>query len=81
MEDKEVQIGKYKIKVLRDTCISAGSCVAFSPAVFQLDGESKAVVQEGGTDEEATILMAAQACPTSAIVITDVETGEQVWPK
>ncbi len=81
MEDKEVQIGKYKVKVLRDACISAASCVAFSPAVFELDSESKAVVKEGATDEEANILLAAQSCPTSAIVITDAETGEQVWPK
>ena len=81
MEDKEVQIGKYKVKVLRDACISAASCVAFSPAVFELDSESKAVVKEGAADEEANILLAAQSCPTSAIVITDTETGEQIWPK
>ena len=81
MEDKEVQIGKYKVKVIRDACISAASCVAFSPAVFQLDEEAKAVIQEGATDEEANILLAAQSCPTAAIVITDTETGEQVWPK
>jgi ferredoxin len=55
--------------------------VAFSPAVFQLDDEAKAVIQEGATDEEANILLAAQSCPTAAIVITDAETGEQVWPQ
>ena len=81
MEEKEVQIGRYKIKVLRDVCISAASCVAFSPAVFQLDEESKAVVQEGGTDEETNILLAAQSCPTGAIIITDAETGERVCPR
>jgi len=81
MEDKEVQIGRYKVKVLRDICISAASCVAFSPDVFELDDESKAVIKEGATDEEANILLAAQSCPTGAIVITDAETGEQIWPK
>jgi len=68
MEDKEAQIGRYKVKVLRDKCIGAASCVAFSPAVFELDDESKAVIKEGATDEEVNILLAAQSCPTSAIV-------------
>ena len=81
MTDKIVQIGKYKITVLRDACIGAAACVASSPAVFKLDGESKAEIIEGGTDDEANILMAAQVCPTKAIVIVDAETGKQVWPE
>ena len=81
MEDKIIQIGKYKIQVVRDLCIGAASCVAVSPTVFQLDGESKAVVQENGQDEAENILMAAQSCPTNAIIITDTETGKQVWPE
>jgi ferredoxin len=80
MEDKEIQIGKYKIKVLREGCIGAASCIAVSPAVFKLDGENKAVFVDGATDEAENILMAAQSCPTKAIVITDIETGQQVWP-
>jgi ferredoxin len=81
MQDKEIQIGKYKIKVVRNDCIGAASCVAVSPAVFQLDSENKAVVQESATDELNNILTAAQSCPTRAIVITDTETGKQVWPE
>ncbi len=79
--DKEVQIGKYKIKVLRETCISVAACVAVCPKVFKLDDEKKAVVIEDGLDAEQTILSAAQSCPTKAIVITDTETGKQVWPE
>jgi len=78
--DKEVQIGKYKVKVVRSLCIGAASCVAVSPSVFQLDNENKAVVQESGNDVPENILLAAQSCPTKAIVITDTETGKQVWP-
>lgn len=78
--DKEVVIGKYKIKVIRSLCIGAASCVAVSPATFQLDNENKAVVQEGSADVPENILMAAQSCPTKAIVIIDTETGKQVWP-
>lgn len=81
MEDKEVIVGKYKVKVLRDACISAGSCIAVSPAVFQFDEERKAIIPDGASDDEANILMAAQSCPTKAIVIVDNETGQQVWPE
>ena len=79
-EDKEVKVGKYKVKVIRSLCISATSCVAVSPGVFELDSENKAVVLEGADDTPENILMAAQACPTKAIIITDTETGQQVWP-
>jgi ferredoxin len=79
-EDKEVLVGKFKVKVLRSVCISAATCVAVSPNVFELDAERKAIVKAGATDEESNIIMAAQACPTRAIVIVDTETGKQVWP-
>lgn len=78
--DKEVIIGKYKVKVVRDGCIGAASCVAIAAQTFQLDNENKAVIQEGSQDPSETILMAAQSCPTKAIIVIDNETGEQVWP-
>lgn len=79
-EDKIIQIGKYKVQVIRHLCIGAATCVAVSPTTFQLDNENKAVIQEGSSDLAENILMAAQSCPTKAIVVTDTETGQQVWP-
>lgn len=79
-EDKVVQIGKYKIQVIRHLCISAASCIAVSPNVFEFDSENKAIIKEGASDLPENILMAAQSCPTKAIIITDTETGQQVWP-
>lgn len=78
--DKEVQIGKYKIKVIRDLCIGAATCVAVSPPTFELDQENKAVIKVDSADEEANILMAAQSCPVKAIVVIDTTNGQQVWP-
>lgn len=78
--DKEVTIGNYKIKVIRSLCISVAACVAVSPQVFELDAENKAVVKVGSTDVETNILLAAQACPTRAIVIIDATTNQQLWP-
>lgn len=74
------QIGKYKVEVIRDKCISAGSCVAVAPAVFELDEEGIAkVISQDGNDDQ-TKLLAAQSCPTAAIIVTDTSTGEKVWP-
>ncbi|EKD99893.1 MAG: hypothetical protein ACD_22C00142G0004 [uncultured bacterium] len=79
--DTVMKIGKYEVRVLRDLCIGAASCVAVSPQVFVLDGENKAVFAEGASDLPENIVLAAESCPTRAIVIIDIETGEQVWPK
>ena len=76
----ETKIGNYTVSVDRELCIGAGTCVAISPTVFELDAEKKAIFKEGGTTDEATVLMAAQSCPVKAVIIKD-ETGQQVWPK
>ncbi len=78
--DKVFVIGKYKVKVDRNACIGAASCVAVSPGTFQLDNENKAIVLQNSTDSPENIITAAESCPTKAIIITDAETGKQVWP-
>lgn len=68
-----------RIYIDRDLCIGAASCVAIAPGVFALDEENKAtVINEKGADDE-TILLAAQSCPTRAIILFD-EQGNQIYP-
>jgi len=68
-----------KIYVDRNLCIGAASCIAVAPGVFALDEENKAyVVDENGADQEI-ILLAAQSCPTRAIILYD-EDGNQIYP-
>lgn len=68
-----------RIYVDRDLCIGAASCIAVAPGVFALDEENKAIViNEKGADDE-TILLAAQSCPTKAIILFDSE-GKQIYP-
>jgi ferredoxin len=73
----EKHIGKYIVRLIEDNCISAGACVAISPAVFTLEHKNT-VDFAHGTDTEENVLMAAQACPTGAIEI--YENGVKVWP-
>ena len=76
-ETKQKRVAK--IVVDRSLCIGAASCIAVAPGVFELDGENKAVVySDKGADNE-TILLAAQSCPTQAILLFDEE-GNQIFP-
>jgi len=70
----------YKIKVDRELCIGAANCVGIAGNVFKIDAENKAVVISEKGDPDDTIMSAAEACPTKAIILVDEETGEQVYP-
>lgn len=74
------KVGKITIRVDRDLCIGAASCVAVAPQTFALDNEAKAIILETADSEsEETIIDSARACPVAAIIITD-ESGKQVFP-
>ncbi|MBI4079308.1 MAG: ferredoxin [Candidatus Levybacteria bacterium] len=81
-----------KVKVDRNLCIGAASCVAVAPNTFELDSEGKAVIKkkDGTTtsdfvnyseinDNETNIEHAAKSCPVNAIIIVEVdEQGNEV---
>ena len=84
-----------RIEIRRDLCIGAASCVAVAPSAFELDPENKAVLRrkipppssdltaredlEDQAIDDETLLLAAQSCPTQAIIIYD-EDGKQIYP-
>ncbi len=81
-----------RVKVDRDLCISAASCTALLPEVFELDDEGKAVIKslKGAKTSDWTeltdlpsdakmVIEAARSCPTNAIIVEDDE-GKQVYP-
>lgn len=72
---------KYQVKVINEDCIGAASCVAIAQDTFKLNDENIAEVidQDGNVDEEK--LLAAQSCPTAAVEVINVESGEKIWPK
>lgn len=71
---------KITVKVDRDLCIGAATCVAVAPKMFVLDNEAKAIVlNTAGQETYETSLDAAKSCPVAAIFIED-ETGKQVYP-
>lgn len=75
-------------------CIGAASCVVIAPDVFEMDDDNKAVIiRKGGSKtltpfnksdletqlDDETILLAAQSCPTQAIILED-EAGNIIFP-
>lgn len=66
----------YVPTIDEDACAAHGDCVEIAPAVFALDGDVATVI---GSDQDAVILAAAEACPSVAIIVTDAA-GEQLYP-
>lgn len=71
---------KYRIKIDRNLCIGAASCVALAMKTFALDEENKAEVVDQEGDLPETVKLAAESCPTKAIILENLETGEQEYP-
>ena len=69
-----------KVVVDRDLCIAAVSCIAVADTMFQLDDENKVVVTDVNSVDDDTLVMAAESCPTKAILLFD-KAGIQVFPK
>lgn len=68
-----------RIRVDREKCVSAGNCVVTAPTAFMLDTEQKARLLDPESVDEDLLYLAAEMCPTEAIVLESDE-GEQFYP-
>jgi ferredoxin len=74
------KIRKWTMKVDRNLCIGAATCIALAPKAWALDDEAKAIILDTVDQESDDALMeAAKGCPVMAIIITD-ENGKQLYP-
>lgn len=70
----------HKIEVDREGCIGAATCVVLAPDAFELDKDNIAIVKEGALSvDDNNLLIAAQSCPTQAIILFDKD-GNKVFP-
>lgn len=68
------------MRIDRDLCIGAATCVALAPKAWALDDEAKAIILDTSSEEtDDALLEAAKGCPVMAIFLTD-ENGKQVYP-
>lgn len=74
------KIRTYTMRIDRDLCIGAATCVALAPKAWALDDEAKAIIIDTVEEESDDALFdAAKGCPVMAIIIED-ENGKQVYP-
>jgi len=76
-----VKVKKYTVRVDRDLCIGAATCIAIAPQMYVLDNEAKAVViNTADLQDDAAIIDGARGCPVAAIFIDD-ENGKRIYPQ
>ncbi|CAN5818818.1 hypothetical protein BH20CHL1_BH20CHL1_09630 [soil metagenome] len=68
-----------RVSIDREKCVSAGNCVVTAPTVFMLDDEQKALLLDADSVDDDVLWVAAEMCPTEAIVLESDE-GEQLYP-
>lgn len=81
MIKNNVQIVKkedIEIRILREKCISAATCIVYAPSTFDLDKENIAIVKSGEWDRLEKIIAAAQSCPVIAIEV--YVKGKKIYP-
>ena len=86
---------KYKVYLKRPECIGAAACVAVNRKLWELQQDGKVSII-GGTkleneDEEIFLetdgeefkrnIESAEVCPVNIIIITNLDTGEQIYPR
>jgi ferredoxin len=74
------KIRKLTMRIDRNLCIGAATCIAIAPKAWALDNEAKAIILDTAGDEsDETLISAAKGCPVAAIIISD-ESGKQIVP-
>ncbi len=69
-----------RIKIDRNLCIGAGTCVVLAENTFELDDELIAIIKKSDKkDTDEDILASAKSCPVLAIILAG-EDGNQLYP-
>ncbi len=66
----------YLVQVDESSCAAHGDCAEAAPEVFAVDDVAHVI----GTGPDELLLAAAEACPSTAIILVDASTGDQVYP-
>ncbi len=82
MPEENIQIIKrdaVEIRIIRNVCIGAATCVVYASNTFDLDEKNIAIIQAGEWDQLEKIVAAAESCPVLAIEV--YQNGNKVYPR
>lgn len=68
-----------EVRIVREKCIGAATCIVYAPSTFDLDQDNIAVIKKGEWDRLEKIVAAAQSCPVLAIEV--LHKGKKIYPK
>lgn len=71
---------RIKLEVDRGLCTSNGLCEHLAGQVFKLDEYRLAYTVTAELNEAPDIWEAVESCPVAAISVTDVASGEELYP-
>lgn len=71
---------RWQVEVDRGVCIGSGLCASTAPGDFRLDSARQSHPVAGVSDAREAVLAAAEGCPVEAILITEADSGESVFP-
>jgi ferredoxin len=77
IEERSVQ--DVRLRIDREKCIGSENCIASAPSAFRLDEDGKAVLLDPATVDDETLLLAAELCPTEAIIVEE-DDGTRIYP-
>jgi ferredoxin len=66
----------YLVEIDEGACAAHGDCVEIAPRVFVLDDVARVI----GSGPDDLLLAAAENCPSTAILLVDAVSREQVYP-
>jgi ferredoxin len=58
-----------RVSVDHELCIGSGNCIHLAKSAFELNDDGLAEVTDQDAASEEELLLAARACPTSAILV------------
>lgn len=79
-DKKNVRVVRnYTVRIDRQLCIGAGTCVALASKAYALDTDAKAVLLDSvGQESDEALINAAKGCPVGAISVVDTKTGNSI---
>lgn len=69
---------RYRVQIDTSLCCGTSNCAEEAPEAYEMDANAQPHVHADADD--AAVLRGAQACPMSAIIVTELSTGRRIHP-